>query len=134
MQHTRCGGKEWLACSGRGDYEVPRLILFFVAAKENSTRSIVAARVGETFLLCMLRRFESDAERCCGRDRCHSSGFLLRIMPPSWYPVPACVRHGHSACGPFFCAAAMVLHRLASLALKSRITARWRAFPVETLQ
>ena len=37
MQHNRCGGKEWLACSGRGGYEVPRLILFFVAAKENSS-------------------------------------------------------------------------------------------------
>ena len=36
------------------------------------------------------RRIESDAERCCGRDRCHSGGFLLRIMPPSWHPVPAC--------------------------------------------
>ena len=35
------------------------------------------------------RRIESDAERCCGRDRCHSSGFLLMIMPPSWHPVPA---------------------------------------------
>ena len=36
------------------------------------------------------RRIESAAERCCGRDRCHSGGFLLRIMPPSWHPVPAC--------------------------------------------
>ena len=48
------------------------------------------------------RRIESDAERCCGRDRCHSGGFLLRIMPPSWRPVPACARHdkpqaGHSS-------------------------------------
>ena len=36
------------------------------------------------------RRIESAADRCCGRDRCHSGGFLLRIMPPSWHPVPAC--------------------------------------------
>ena len=36
------------------------------------------------------RKLELDAERCCGRDRCHSGGFLLRIMPPSWHPVPAC--------------------------------------------
>ena len=36
------------------------------------------------------RRLESDAERCCGRDRHHSGGFLLRIMPPSWHPDPAC--------------------------------------------
>ena len=25
-----------------------------------------------------------------GGDRRHSGGFLLRIMPPSWHPVPAC--------------------------------------------
>ena len=25
----------------------------------------------------------------CGGDRYHSGGFLLRIMPPSWHPVPA---------------------------------------------
>ena len=37
-----------------------------------------------------LQKLESDAYRCCGRDRCHSGGFLLRIMPPSWHPVPAC--------------------------------------------
>ena len=30
------------------------------------------------------------AARCSGGDRCHSGGFLLRIMPPSWRPVPAC--------------------------------------------
>ena len=36
------------------------------------------------------RRLESDADRCCGRDRRHSGGFFLRIMPPSWHPVPAC--------------------------------------------
>ena len=36
------------------------------------------------------RRLESDAGRCCGVVRRHSGGFLLRIMPPSWHPVPAC--------------------------------------------
>ena len=36
------------------------------------------------------RKLESDADRCCGVARCHSGGFLLRIMPPSWHPVPAC--------------------------------------------
>ena len=41
-----------------------------------------------------LRKLESDAERCGGRDRCRSGGFVLRIMPPSWHPVPACVRDG----------------------------------------
>ena len=40
----------------------------------------------------------------CGRGRCHSGGFLLRIMPPSWHPVPACTRNGHSAGRPFFLA------------------------------
>ena len=25
----------------------------------------------------------------CGGDRYHSGGFLPRIMPPSWHPVPA---------------------------------------------
>ena len=34
-----------------------------------------------------------------GGDRCHSGGYILRIMPPSWYPVPACVRHGHLQAG-----------------------------------
>ena len=33
---------------------------------------------------------EPDAESCCGGDWRHSGGFLLRIMPPSWHPVPAC--------------------------------------------
>ena len=54
-----------------------------------------------------LRRLDSDAERCCGRDRCYSGGFLFRIMPPSWHPVPACaprlrcrrtVLHRHDDC------------------------------------
>ena len=36
------------------------------------------------------RKLESNADRCCGVARCHSGGFLLRIMPPSWHPVPAC--------------------------------------------
>ena len=40
------------------------------------------------------RMLEPDAERCCGGDWLHSGGFLLRIMPPSWHPVPACVRNG----------------------------------------
>ena len=41
----------------------------------------------------------------CGRGRCHSGGFLLRIMPPSWQPVPACTSNGHSAGVLFFAAA-----------------------------
>ena len=34
-----------------------------------------------------------------GGDRCHSGGYILRIMPPSWYPVSARVRHGHLQAG-----------------------------------
>ena len=40
-----------------------------------------------------------------GGDRCHSGGFLLRIMPPSWHPVPACVRNGILQAEPFSVAA-----------------------------
>ena len=39
-----------------------------------------------------LRRGEAGT-RCRRRysgDRYHSGGFLLRAMPPSWHPVPAC--------------------------------------------
>ena len=39
----------------------------------------------------------------CGRDRRHSGGFLLRIMPPSWHPVPACT--------PPLCSKRAVLYR-----------------------
>ena len=42
------------------------------------------------FSSLLRRRLESDADRCCGGDRRHSGGFLLRIMPPSWHPAPAC--------------------------------------------
>ena len=49
------------------------------------------------------RRIESDTYRYCGRDRCHSGGFLLRIMPPSWHPVPAC--------SPRLCCRRAILHR-----------------------
>ena len=66
------------------------------------------ARAGGRFSL-RRRKMEPEAECRCGGAGCHSGGFLLRIMPPSWQPVPACVRHGHSEGGPFFRAAAMVL-------------------------
>ena len=54
-------------------------------------------------------KMEPEAECRCGGAGCHSGGFLLRIMPPSWQPVPACVRHGHSAGGPFLHATTIVL-------------------------
>ena len=39
-----------------------------------------------------LRKDVFAAGCCCGRAGTgrHSGGFLLRIMPPSWHPVPAC--------------------------------------------
>ena len=55
-----------------------------------------------------LRRGEAGT-RCRRRysgDRYHSGGFLLRIMPPSWHPVPACVRNGILQAKPFSLAAA----------------------------
>ena len=51
------------------------------------------------------RKLESDAELCRGGDCRHSGGFLLRIMPPSWHPVPACVRYGILQAKPFSLAA-----------------------------
>ena len=42
------------------------------------------------FSSLLRRRLESDADCRCGGDRRHSGGFLLRIMPPSWHPAPAC--------------------------------------------
>ena len=54
-----------------------------------------------------------------GRDRCHFGGFLLRIMPPSWHPIPAyiprqCSRRANpilattAAGGLFFAAATKI--------------------------
>ena len=42
--------------------------------------------------LMSLRKDVFAAGCCCGRAGTgrHSGGFLLRIMPPSWHPVPAC--------------------------------------------
>ena len=59
-------------------------------------------------MLKALRRGEAGT-RCRRRysgDRYHSGGFLLRIMPPSWHPVPACVRYGILQAKPFSLAAA----------------------------
>ena len=54
-----------------------------------------------------LRRGEAGT-RCRRRysgDRYHSGGFLLRAMPPSWHPAPACVRYGILQAKPFSLAA-----------------------------
>ena len=60
--------------------------LFFAAAKIGIGRgpfyfAATKIRIGRGPLLRLVG---------CGRDRRHSGGFLLRIMPPSWHPVPAC--------------------------------------------
>ena len=55
-----------------------------------------------------LQRGEAGT-RCRRRysgDRYHSGGFLLRAMPPSWHPVPACVRYSILQAKPFSLAAA----------------------------
>ena len=51
------------------------------------------------------RRLHQKSASGSGRNRCHSGGFLLRIMPPSWHPVPACARHDTPQAKPFFLAA-----------------------------
>ena len=54
-----------------------------------------------------LQRGEAGT-RCRRRysgGRYHSGGFLLRAMPPSWHPVPACVRYGILQAKPFSLAA-----------------------------
>ena len=61
--------------------------LFFAAAEIGIGRgpfyfATTKIRIGRGALLRLV---------VCGRDRCHSGGFLLRIMPPSWHPVPACI-------------------------------------------
>ena len=53
-------------------------------------------------------RWGEAGTRCRRRysgDRYHSGGFLLRAMPPSWHPVPACVRYGILQAKPFSLAA-----------------------------
>ena len=55
------------------------------------------------YFLLLQRKLESGAGRCRGRDRFHSGGFFLRIMPPSWHPVPACT--------PRLCCRRAILHR-----------------------
>ena len=58
-----------------------------------------------------------------GGDRCHSGGFLLRIMPPSWHPVPACAPR--LCCGraiPHFSGDGAASIRKSGLEIKNRCT------------
>ena len=108
----------------------------FLACIKKYTQQFYLSHVLTSYLHCFScsdshvppRSQGSGADRRCGRDRCHSGGFLLRIMPPSWHPVSACIPHDGAAGGPFFCATTMALHRFASLGLKSRIDAAFGLF------
>ena len=70
----------------------------FLACIKKYTQQLYLSHVLTSYLHCFScsdshvppRSQGSGADRRCGRDRCHSGGFLLRIMPPSWHPVPAC--------------------------------------------
>ena len=70
----------------------------FLACIKKYTQQFYLSHVLTSYLHCFScsdshvppRSQVSGADRRCGRDRCHSGGFLLRIMPPSWHPVPAC--------------------------------------------
>ena len=70
----------------------------FLACIKKYTQQFYLSHVLTSYLHCFPcsdshvppRSQGSGADRRCGRDRCHSGGFLLRIMPPSWHPVPAC--------------------------------------------
>ena len=113
MQHNRCGGKEWLACSGRSGYEVcvrfysslphrriarllrslrqrfPRPILIFVAASKNSPPATVVAKIGFARL-----------RHCRGMQAgtgCHEGGIILSKKAAGVAPVPAA-----TACGLWF--------------------------------
>ena len=96
LRQDRCEPEDDFRCGGERWNRRPNV----VAAEKDGTGERLSLR---------RRKMEPEAEYRCGGAGCHSGGFLLRIMPPSWQPVPACVRHGHSEGGPFFRAAAMVL-------------------------
>ena len=72
----------------------------FLACIKKYTQQFYLSHVLTSYLHCFScsdchvppRSQGAGADRCCGRDRRHSGGFLLRIMPPSWHPVPACPR------------------------------------------
>ena len=93
MQHNRSDGGVWPACYGRRRNDLPRLILFFVAAKENSTACYVRRRkdlprpilisVAATMLLlqCDLFRLQLSRGVQAGTG-CHKGGIFLSKKPP----------------------------------------------------
>ena len=73
MQHNRRGGGEWPACYGRRRNDLPRPILFFVAAKENGSpaAAVAATRSASDSIL---RRRKGEWPACSGR-----SGNVVRV-------------------------------------------------------
>ena len=96
MQHNCSDGGVWSACYGRRRNDLPRLILFFVAAKENSTACYVRRRkdlprpilisVAATMLLlqCDLFRLQHSRGAQAGTG-CHEGGIILSKKPPEWH-------------------------------------------------
>ena len=87
----------------------------FLACIKKYTQQLYLSHVLTSYLHCFPcsdshvppRSQGSGADRRCGRDSRHSGGFLLRFMPPSWHPVPACsprrrcrraILHRHDDC------------------------------------
>ena len=108
----------------------------FLACIKKYTQQFYLSHVLTSYLHCFPcsdshvppRSQGSGADRRCGRDRCHSGGFLLRIRPPSWHPVSACIPYDGAAGWPFSTATTIVLHRFSSLGSKSRIDAAFGLF------
>ena len=82
----------------------------------NRRANVVAAEKDGTGGRMSLRRGQAATPAAFYLGLCRLRGILS---------LPAA--HDYAAGGPFFCAATMALHRFPSLALKSRIDARWSA-------
>ena len=109
----------------------------FLACIKKYTQQLYLSHVLTSYLHCFPcsdshvppRSQGSGADRRCGRDRCHSGGFLLRIMPPSWHPVHACIPHDYAAGGLFFCAGDNPCSDCQVYPMKSGIAAAMGLFP-----
>ena len=96
MQHNCSDGGVWSACYGRRRNNGPRLILFFVAAKENSTacsgrsgddlpRPILISVAATMLLLqCDLFRLQHSRGAQAGTG-CHEGGIILSKKPLEWH-------------------------------------------------
>ena len=96
MQHNCSDGGVWPACYGRRRNDLPRLILFFVATKENSIACYarsgddlprpILISVAATMLLlqCDLFRLQLSRGVQAGTG-CHKGGIFLSKKPPEWH-------------------------------------------------